>query len=286
MSLDEPPAHLVLLDSPDNLKAQIGGANNNLAPVLRRLDLGANGTFVDNYVSSFGVPYGDMKGLEPIIDISLDPGRDLFGATGHAYPLLWYQRSAVRVAKAVGFAWSPLRLGERGFDPPKRGEDLEQDWLRKGEPVPARELALHATGQRHGPPQTFQRAGIDAHDGDAAPDDHDVVKLSEGGNDGTRPRTSRSTTTTWPSSSPIDSPHPATATSSASGSTASSAWSPSATWAGTRPQTVALDIANLPAGTHGLSLAARAFGDTNATSRSRGSGRSPRPGSTSDRAGS
>jgi hypothetical protein len=52
-------------------------ANNNPAAVLRRLDLGPNGTFVDNYYSSFGVPYGDQPGLSSIVDVHLDPGRDL-----------------------------------------------------------------------------------------------------------------------------------------------------------------------------------------------------------------
>jgi hypothetical protein len=263
VSMNEPPAHLVLLDSPDNLKAQVGGASNNLAPVLRRLDLGPNGTFVDNYVSSYGVPYGDMTGLEPIIDVSLDPGRDLFGLTGHAYPLAWYERSATKVGKAVGFAWSPLRFGQADYEPPPRGEDLEQDWLHEGEPVPTRELDLRPTHQRHGPRLNLQRAGLDAHDGDAAPDDHDVVTLEEGGK------------TRWGADFEVDDDDVAVEltyrfTDPGDGDQLG-IWIDGqlrmvtvGAWAGTEPQTVALDIANLPSGTHSLSLAVHGFGEKDA----------------------
>lgn len=267
VSLDESPAHLVLLDSPDNLKAQIGGANNNLAPLLRRLDLGPDGTFVDNYLSSYGVPYGDMPGLHRIADIKLDPGRDLFGATGHAYPPTWYQHSATALAEAaatpVGFAWSPLRLDDPGFRTPPRGADLAQDWLRNGEPVPSRELNLKSIGQHHGPARQLQQVGLDAHDGDAAPDDNDVVRLSE---DGTK---------RWNADFEVDDDDVAIEltyqfTDPGDGDQLG-IWIDGqlrmvtvGMWAGSDPQTVALDVANVPAGTHNLTLAVRAFGEANA----------------------
>jgi len=264
VSMAMSPAQLVLLDSPDNLKAQIGGANNNLAPVLRRLDLGPNGTFVDNYVSSFGVPYGDLPGLGQIIDVRLDPGRDLFGATGHAYPLLWYQRSAKKVGKAVGFAWSPLRFGENNFEPPARGQDLEQDWLHEGDPVPARELELRLTRQHHGPKLTFQRARIDAHDGDAAADDHDVVHLREGG-------TARRSADFEIDDDDVAVEFKYRFTHTGDGDQLG-VWIDGqlrlvtvGAWAGTKPQTVALDLANLDAGTHNLSLAVHSFGEQDAS---------------------
>ncbi len=269
VSLPEPPAHLVLLDSPDNLKAQIGGANNNLAPLLRRLTLGASGTFVDNYYSSYGVPYGDQPGLAPVVDIRLDPGSDLFGASGHGYPPLWYQRSAAALKQAVGFAWSPIRFDQPDFDPPKPGTDLVQDWVRTGNPVPALELALRATGQHHGPQRTLQRAELDAHDADDESDDGDVVQLAE---DGRR---------RWNADFEVDDDDVAVQltyrfTDPGDGDQLG-IWIDGqlrlvavGTWARTDPQTVAVDIANIPAGRHNLTLAVRAFGDANANVEAKG----------------
>lgn len=263
VSLSEAPAHLALLDSPDNLKAQIGGANNNLAPLLRRLDLGPDGTFVDNYYSSYGVPYGDLPGLHPVVDVRLDPGRDLFGATGHAYPPTWYQRSAASLDKGVGFAWSPLRRGEADHDPPARGADLTQDWLLQGKPTAKRELDLEETGQHQGPDRQMQRVALDAHDGDAADDDGDIVRLSEGG-----PRR-------WHADFEVDDDDVAVQltyrfTNPGDGDQLG-IWIDGqlrmvgiGAWASNEPQTVALDIANIPAGHHTLSLAVKSFGEDNA----------------------
>src|SRR5947209_3184092 len=58
---------------------------------------------------------------------------------------------------------------------------IEQDWVREGKPVPARELDLRPTRQNHGPELKFQAADLDAHDGDATVDDHDDVELAEDG---------------------------------------------------------------------------------------------------------
>ena len=91
------------------------------------------------------------------------------------------RRSATKLGKDVGYAWSPLRDDDPDFDPPKRGADLEQDWLLDGKPVRARELDLQPTGQNHGPELKFQAADLDAHDGDATVDDHDDVELAEDG---------------------------------------------------------------------------------------------------------
>jgi hypothetical protein len=262
-SLDEPAAHLVLLDSPDNFKAQLGGANNNLAPVLRRLDLGPNGTFVDNYYSSFGVPYGDQPGLSSIVDVHLDPGRDLLELAGHTYAHTWYARSATKLAKDVGYAWSPLRVDDPGFEPPKRGADLEQDWLREGKPVRARELDLQPTGQNHGPQLTFQAADLDAHDGDATVDDHDNVELAEDGD------------TRWNAAFEVDDDDVAVEldyrfTDPGDGDQLG-IWIDGTlrmvtvgAWAGTDRQTVAVDVANLDAGDHNISLAIHSFGEGDA----------------------
>ena len=262
-SMSEPVAHLVLLDSPDNLKAQLGGATNNLAPVLRRLDLSRNGTFVDNYYSSFGVPYGDQPGLGSIVDVRLEPGHDFLEVAGHTYAHEWYKRSATRLNKSVGFAWSPLRFGERDFDPPKRGTDLEQDWLVTGESVSRRELALQRTAEHHGPEQVLQRAGLDAHDGDASVDDHDTVELAEDGD------------TRWTADFEVDDDDVAIEldyrfTDPGDGDQLG-LWIDGelrmvtvGTWAGTDQQTVAIDVANLEAGHHNITLAVHAFGSGNA----------------------
>jgi probable HAF family extracellular repeat protein len=72
---------LTLADSPEtSISLQGGGvamenAENDLAPELQKLNLGrsAGQTFVDNYISSFGVPYRNpsVPGLDSIVDVML-----------------------------------------------------------------------------------------------------------------------------------------------------------------------------------------------------------------------
>jgi hypothetical protein len=106
-----PPAHLTLLDSPENLLPVLGGALNDLSSYLRALPIGpgADETFVDNYPSHYGIRYGRDHGLGEIIDVALDPaGYPLDEETSeHSYAWRWYMESAREESCSVGFAWSP-----------------------------------------------------------------------------------------------------------------------------------------------------------------------------------
>jgi len=110
--LRSPPAQLTLVDSPDTDVPALGGASNNLPPVLRRLPIGrAPGrVFVDNYFSLAGRRYGTDRGLSAIVDVQLDPAQfsefDVFAR--HEYPIAWYTASAQQAQSGVGLEWSPL----------------------------------------------------------------------------------------------------------------------------------------------------------------------------------
>lgn len=110
--LEPPPAHLTILDSPENALPILGGALNDLSSYLRAIAPGggSGSTFVDNYVSHFGVQYGVQKGLGAVVDVVLDPDDHPIDAapSPHAYSWAWYVKSAEHVDRGVGFAWSPL----------------------------------------------------------------------------------------------------------------------------------------------------------------------------------
>jgi hypothetical protein len=110
--LPAPPAHLTLLDSPDTAVPDLGGAANNLPPLLRRLPIGRTPgrVFVDNYFSLAGRRYGTDRNLSVIVNVQLDPAQlseaDVFGR--HEYPIAWYTASAQQPQSGVGLDWSPL----------------------------------------------------------------------------------------------------------------------------------------------------------------------------------
>ncbi len=150
IALDRPPAQLTLLDSPENVLAQLPGAANHLEGYLPLLSIGRapDQTFVDNYFSITGERYGTFPSLQSVLDVQLDPAQ--FGELSidnliarHGYPVSWYTASANDLAADVGFAWSPL-LGK----PPDCGVCFfRQDWVRPdGDVDPARELDLEAVG--------------------------------------------------------------------------------------------------------------------------------------------
>jgi hypothetical protein len=107
-----PPAQLTLLDSPDTTVPELGGASNDLPPLLRRLPIGrAPGrVFVDNYFSLAGRRYGTDPGLAAIVDVQVEPAQlsevDVFAR--HDYPIVWYATSAQQPQFGVGLGWSPL----------------------------------------------------------------------------------------------------------------------------------------------------------------------------------
>ncbi|MGI9052772.1 MAG: hypothetical protein ACR2HQ_09010, partial [Ilumatobacteraceae bacterium] len=91
LSLDASLRQLTVMDSPDDELARLGGAANDLRYKLPRLSIGrrADETFVDNYISLAGIRYGDLPGLEQIVDTTLMPP-DGGSAVKHEYPLVWY----------------------------------------------------------------------------------------------------------------------------------------------------------------------------------------------------
>jgi hypothetical protein len=131
IALDRPPAQLTLLDSPENVLAQLPGAANHLEGYLPLLPIGrAPGqTFVDSYFSITGERYGIFPSLQSVLDVALNPAQ--LGALSlndlilrHEYPVSWYTDSADDRAAGVGFAWSPL-IGT----PPDCGVCFfRQDW--------------------------------------------------------------------------------------------------------------------------------------------------------------
>jgi hypothetical protein len=120
-----PPAQLTLLDSPEDLLAELPGAANHLdgyLPLLR-LGRGPGRTFVDSYSSLVGARYDDQPGLGAVVDVQLLPPRprgsgspstslsaELTAAftAAHEYPISWYATSAQHPEAGVGYAWSPL----------------------------------------------------------------------------------------------------------------------------------------------------------------------------------
>jgi len=110
--LEPAPAQLTILDSPESALPVLGGALNDLTGYLRVLASGRadDVTFVDNYVSEYGMRYGERAGLGAVVDTVLDPGTFPLerAGTGHSYAWAWYVESAEQLDRGVGFAWSPL----------------------------------------------------------------------------------------------------------------------------------------------------------------------------------
>lgn len=159
IALPRPPEQLTLLDSPENVLAQLPGAANHLEGYLPLLPIGRapGDTFVDNYFSITGERYGTFPSLESVVDVALDPARygelsinDLIAR--HEYPVDWYTRSAQDLAADVGLAWSPLI----GAPPRCQVCFFRQDWTGSGGDVdPTEELRLDQV------PVTVPNAHID-----------------------------------------------------------------------------------------------------------------------------
>jgi hypothetical protein len=115
IALARPPTQLTLLDSPENVLAQLPGAANHLEGYLPLLPIGRapDQTFVDNYFSITGERYGTFPSLQSVVDVQLNPAQ--LGELSinnlilrHEYPVNWYAASANDLAADVGFAWSPM----------------------------------------------------------------------------------------------------------------------------------------------------------------------------------
>jgi probable HAF family extracellular repeat protein len=127
---------LTLCDSPDNIASSLPfvRANNNLGPILKGINIGRSPgtTFVDNYCSFLGVPYGgglvvskDGAVFDPnIVNVQLKPTTTDF-ADKHGYAFNWYT-GATNATNSLGLAWSPL-YGD-GETYKTLSSDYKQDW--------------------------------------------------------------------------------------------------------------------------------------------------------------
>ncbi|MCX6741460.1 MAG: PEP-CTERM sorting domain-containing protein, partial [Candidatus Parcubacteria bacterium] len=113
--------HLTLADSPEGI-AGLANASNNLSPVLEGIKIGrdASATFVDNYYSYFGSSYTVDNN---VVNVKLNPDQYLPIEDKHSYPIPWYGGASV-LAENLGLAWSPLE----GDLYKTLGSSYEQDW--------------------------------------------------------------------------------------------------------------------------------------------------------------
>jgi len=115
LALHAPLRQLTLMDSPDDELVLLGGAANDLRYKLPRLEIGRTTAtvFVDNYISLVGIPYGQLPGLEQVVDVQLRPPDGGFSVE-HEYPLAWSTDvlNTGSTAPRIGPWWSPLLGGD------------------------------------------------------------------------------------------------------------------------------------------------------------------------------
>ena len=112
---------LAILDSPDGESTLAHGAANLLGFYLELMDIanpgswtpGDSGTFVDNYVSYFGVAYSGTGKVGNVVEVSLDPTPLSWDpATDHEYAAAWFGGAAAGAQgdhqTALGLAWPPM----------------------------------------------------------------------------------------------------------------------------------------------------------------------------------
>jgi hypothetical protein len=166
--MEPPPDHLTLSDGPERSFLQtIQTADQNFLVLGSAMDAGRlsigrgpGQTFVDNYFSALGIPYGALTTTEGVLDVRLDP---VGSPDPQGYSLDWYIR-ATEGGEPVGLAWSPL-IGQAEptaalygqvwrLDSEARDDSLE--FALAPEPPPAR-LPLWiapsglSTGSKEGP---------------------------------------------------------------------------------------------------------------------------------------
>jgi len=113
---------LTLGDSPDGVTTLVG-ASNNLSSVLKGINIGRTPgtTFIDNYSSFFGTAY---TASNSIVNVSLYPPYPVWDITdNHVYPINWYSGASLFTSD-LGLAWSPLE----GDLYKTLGSSYEQDW--------------------------------------------------------------------------------------------------------------------------------------------------------------
>ena len=171
---------LTLLDSPEDDATVVGDAANfnwfSLAQLQGLNRANPSGTFVDNYISEFSVPYSGItftgapsgygSNLSQVVDVNLTP--DIYdNATDpgdrHSYSGYWYAGSgepAVTFGNRVGQYWSPLLPANAGAASPIAGlpQYARQNWhflstpagqqyvIQADPPTPAETVAFNPLG--------------------------------------------------------------------------------------------------------------------------------------------
>lgn len=142
---------LTLADSPEGTTG-LTGAGNQLGSVLSGIKIGrdASSTFVDNYYSCFGNSYNVDDG---IVNVKLTPKPSLSFGDKHVYPVNWYEGASMSINN-LGIAWSPLE----GDAYKNLSSSYEQDWQNpNGSFDNSKEYNLKDTGAKLSPVEKWLR---------------------------------------------------------------------------------------------------------------------------------
>ncbi len=144
----KPTGHLTIWDSPENFLPEVFGGSNDLhaTPYLPKLrkDIRGGDTFVDNYFSFFGEAYELVDVGSGLVNVRLVPG----SFSPHEYPMEWYVKANRSNSDEIGLAWSPLADDHySGLD-----AHYKQDWeIFPGIFDSFRELVLKSENNTIGP---------------------------------------------------------------------------------------------------------------------------------------
>ncbi len=159
-----PVTQLTILDSPESGKVDgvdavdRSGAANFDWLFLQSLTITrqGSGTFVDNYISEFGIPFNDIagKGLDQVVDVKLDPliyANTDFGDR-HLYAPNWYSGATTaafqNATQQNALGWSPLI---NSVVAPALNAGYTQSWT-KDDFSQANEYLLTGSGKSVGTP--------------------------------------------------------------------------------------------------------------------------------------
>lgn len=161
---------VTILDSPEDDVTVAGDAANYNWYFLKDLNnlnrSSATNTFVDNYISAFGVPYsgirlsnGQGQNLNQIVDVGLTP--DIYYSYDlsdrHSYSASWYTGSAdpnLTYQQTLGQYWSPLLPSNSSSSNPVKGLSpyYEQNWDEISQPADQQFVLV---GEKAAPSETI-----------------------------------------------------------------------------------------------------------------------------------
>jgi hypothetical protein len=136
---------LTVFDSPESTGTEELDAQNLLWFFLPGVNpgTGSGQTFVDNYVSEFGIDYATFPNLSQVRDVDLSPDVLLLGpGDAHDYSVFWYAGASLDTSyggNQYGLGWSPLL--HPGV-PAALGSGFAQGW---DFPVPSEQFELTET---------------------------------------------------------------------------------------------------------------------------------------------